>query len=93
MPNQLAEEVSLLVALALGAADSIGAMALLPVLSVVAGAADSVVVVAGAADSVALLLGAVVDPSFLAQAEASAMAPATRMIRATGLILAISNMF
>jgi hypothetical protein len=91
VPNQLAEEVSLLVALASGAADSIGAMALLPV-SVVAGAADSVVVVAGAADSV-LLLDAAVDSSFLAQAEASAMAPATRMIRATGLILAISNMF
>jgi hypothetical protein len=90
VPNQLAEEVSLLVALALGAADSIGAMALLPVLSVAAGAADSVVVVAGAAE---LLADAVVDSSFLAQAEASAMAPATRMIRATGLILAISNMF
>jgi hypothetical protein len=92
VPNQLAEEVSLLVALASGAADSIGAMALLPV-SVVAGAADSVVVVAGAADSVVLLPDAAVDSSFLAQAEASAIAPATRMIRATGLILAISNMF
>ena len=74
-------------ALASGAADSIGIVAsLLLFVVVVAGAADSVVVVS-------LLPEAAVVFSFLAHAEASAMALATRMIRATGLILAISNMF
>jgi hypothetical protein len=54
----------------------------------------SVVVVAGAEDSVVALLsaGAVVLSSFLAQAAARAMTPATRTIRARGLILAISSM-
>ncbi|CDQ10391.1 conserved protein of unknown function [Acidithiobacillus ferrivorans] len=75
-----------MVALASGAADSIGIVALPLSVVVVAGAADSVVVVA-------LLSEAAVVSSFLAHAEASAMALATRMIRATGLILAISNMF
>nr|WP_239058931.1 hypothetical protein [Acidithiobacillus ferrianus] len=70
----------------LGAADSIGAAVPESVLPLLAGAADSVVVVA-------LLSEAAVLSSFLAHAEARAMAPATRMIRATGLILEISNMF
>ncbi|PKY09878.1 hypothetical protein B1757_12480 [Acidithiobacillus marinus] len=76
-----AAELSALVS---GAADSIGAAAALEsALVVLAEAVDSVVV--------AELLAAAVVSSFLAQAEARAMAPATRTIRATGLIFAISN--